>query len=71
MEMAWNTYNLAFFFGPGLPLILAVGSLALATAALRLTPFFLGFSVGGPMVACDGVPLAAGVLGLDGEALSS
>lgn len=56
--------------GPGLPLILAVGSDPLAPAALLLTPFFLGASVGGPIGACEGVPAAAGVPGLDGEALS-
>ncbi len=69
--MVWDAYNLAFFFGPGLPLILAVGSLLFAAAAFLFTPFFLGLSVGGPIGACEGVPLGAGVPGLDGEALSS
>lgn len=62
--------NLGFFFGPGLPLILAIGSPPLAAAALRFTPFFLGASVGGPMGTWDGVPLGAGVPALDSEALS-
>jgi hypothetical protein len=66
-----NTYNLAFFLGPGFPLILAVRSLPFAVAAHRFTPFFFGLSVGGPMGVCEGVPLAAGVPGLEGEALSS
>jgi hypothetical protein len=66
-----GTYSLAFFLGPGLPRILAVGSLLFAAAALLLTPFFLRLSVGGPMGACEGVPLAAGVPGLDGVAFSS
>lgn len=74
MEMKMNemhyTYSLGFFFGPGLPLILAIGSDPFAAAALLFTPFFFGPSVGGPMGACDGVPAAAGVPGVDSETLS-
>lgn len=64
------TYSRGFFLGPGLPRTLAVGSDPFAPAALLLTPFFLGASVGGPIGACDGVPTAAGVPGVDSEALS-
>ena len=63
-----NTYNLAFFFGPGLPLTLGTASAPKATAELLFTPFFLTPSVGGGMEAGTGVPLGAGVLefGSDG-----
>lgn len=44
----------------------------MAPAADRLTPFFLGPSAGGPIVdEGAGVPLAAGVLGVESEALSA
>src|SRR4051812_23220310 len=61
------TYSLCFFFGPGLPR--ALGS-PFAAAALRLTPFFLGPSTGGPIDCGTGVPPAAGVGGLESDAIS-
>jgi hypothetical protein len=65
-----NTYNLAFFFGPGLPLGLGSPSGPNEGPALLLTPFFFTPSVGGGMDEGTGVPLAAGVLTFDSDGLS-
>lgn len=62
--------------GPGFPRGLGIPSIdPLATAADRLTPFFFGPSVGGPMAEGAGVPSAGvasatGVAALESEALS-
>jgi hypothetical protein len=56
------TYNLAFFFGPGLPRGFGRPSGVNATAELLFVPFFLGPSVGGGIDDVGaGVPLAIGV----------
>lgn len=60
------THSLCFFFGPGRPL--AFGS-PVPFAAL-LTPFFFGPSRGGPIGCGTGVPLAAGVAGLESIGIS-
>ena len=65
-----NTYNLAFFLGPGLPLTLGTASAPKATPELRFTPFFLMPSVGGGMEVGTGVPLGAGVFEFDSEGFS-
>lgn len=62
------THSLCFFLGPGLPR--ALGS-PFTAPALRLTPFFLGPSRGGPIGCGAGVPLAAGVAGLESDAFSA
>lgn len=66
-----STDSLGFFLGPGLPRTLGwpSGPVPL-TAEDLLMPFFLTPSVGGPMTGGAGVPLAAGVAGLESEALS-
>jgi hypothetical protein len=65
------TYNLAFFFGPGLPLTLGTASVPNATPELLLTPFFLTPSVGGGIDEGTGVPLVvAGVFEADSDGLS-
>ena len=68
------TYNLAFFFGPGLPLGLGSPSGPNAGPALLFTPFFLTPSVGGGIDEGTGVPVpvpvAAGVLAFESEAWS-
>jgi hypothetical protein len=66
----WATYNLAFFFGPGLPLILGGASGPRATAELLLMPFFFTPSDGGGIDDGVGVPLAAGVFEADSDGLS-
>lgn len=53
--------------GPGLPLGFGMPSLF---GADRFTPFFLGFSVGGPIEDAPGVPSAAGVAAFESDALS-
>lgn len=65
-NMYQATYNLAFFFGPGLPLTLGVRSPPKATVELLLTPFFFTPSDGGGIDEF-GVPTAAGVLAADSE----
>jgi hypothetical protein len=65
-EMGWATYNLAFFFGPGLPRTLGGASGPRAAAEFLLIPFFLMPSDGGGMDEL-GVPTAAGVLGADSD----
>lgn len=63
------TYNLAFFFGPGLPL--GFGSPSGPSAGPDLfTPFFLTTSVGGGIEDGTGVPTATGVLVVDSGGLS-
>jgi hypothetical protein len=64
MDLA--TYNLAFFFGPGLPLTLGGASGPRATAELLLTPFFFTPSDGGGIDEL-GVSTAAGVLDADSD----
>lgn len=66
-----STHSLCFFLGPGLPLTLGSPFPFAAAPALLLTPFFLGPSVGGPMVAdwAAGVP-AGGELGVESDAIS-
>lgn len=58
--------NLAFFFGPGLPLTLGGASGPRATAELLLTPFFFTPSDGGGIEEL-GVSTAAGVLEADSD----
>jgi hypothetical protein len=69
---SWERTTHTFLrFGPGLPL--GLGSPLPSTAAApRLTPFFLGPSVGGPIAAAGGagVPLPAGVPGLESDGVS-
>lgn len=64
------SYSLGFFLGPGLPLCLGVPSVPSALAAERLTPFFLGASVGGPITDVAGVPSGCGVAALESGAFS-
>jgi len=70
---AWatSTYSFCFFLGPGFPLTLGSPLPFAAAAAFLLTPFFLGPSAGGPMVAdwAAGVP-AGGELGVESDAFS-
>lgn len=71
-----KTYRRGFFLGPGFPRGLGTPSIVpLAPGADRLTPFFFGPSVGGPIAEGAGVPSAgvasgAGVAALESEALS-
>lgn len=65
----WEPYNLAFFFGPGLPLTLG-GASGPSAAAVLLPPFFLTASVGGGINDGPGVPMGAGVFELDSDGLS-
>lgn len=66
-----GTYSFCFFLGPGFPRTLGSPLPLAAAAALRLTPFFLGPSVGGPIETdwAAGVP-AGGELGVESDALS-
>ena len=66
-----GTYSLCFFLGPGLPLTLGSPLPFAAAAALLLTPFFLGPSLGGPMTTdwSAGVPVG-GELGDESDAFS-
>lgn len=67
------TYNLALFFGPGLPLTLGVVSDPKAAVELLLTPaFFLIASFGGGINDGTGVavPFGAGVSGFDSDGAS-
>lgn len=48
---ATSTYSFCFFLGPGFPLTLGSPLPFAAAAAFLLTPFFLGPSAGGPIVA--------------------
>ncbi len=67
-----GAYSFCFFLGPGFPLALGSPLPFAAAVALRLTPFFLGPSAGGPMVAdwSAGVP-AGGELGVESDAFSA
>lgn len=72
-EKVQCTYNLAFFFGPGLPLALGVVSDPKAAVELLLTPaFFLIASVGGGIDDETGVsvPFGTGVFGSDSTGAS-
>lgn len=69
MKETLGSYNLAFFFGPGLPLTLG-GASGPSAAAVLLPPFFLTVSVGGGINEGPGVPIGAGVLELDSDGLS-
>lgn len=69
-ERCWVcTHNLAFFFGPGLPLTLGGASGPNATPELLLTPFFFTPSVGGGIDEGTGVPVpvGAGVFEFDSD----
>lgn len=65
-----NTYNLAFFLGPGLPLTLGGALGSRAAVEVLLTPLFLMTSVGGGIDEALGVPTGAGVLEFDSDGLS-
>lgn len=63
-------YNLAFFFGPGLPRGFGNPSGPSAGPAALLTPFFLTISVGGGIDEGPGVEAATGVLVVESGTLS-
>lgn len=65
-----RTYNLAFFFGPGLPLGFGNPSGPSATVALLFTAFFFGPSVGGGISVDGRASMATGVLAFGSDLLS-
>ena len=67
--MRWESYSRAFFLGPGLPRTFG-GASGPNAAAVLLFPFFLTASVGGGINDGPGVPMGAGVFGLDSDGVS-